>query len=58
MRERLLWVETYDMEIIVATLAPSFFDWIILAGNEDTYKISNKFEIQSDLTRDYGVCCP
>ena len=28
---------------------------IILAGNEDMYKILNKFEFQPDWTTDYGV---
>ena len=36
------------------------FDWIsfILAGNEDDYKSSDEFEIQSDLRKDCGVSCP
>ena len=31
---------------------------LILAGNEDMHKISDKFEFRSDRTTDYGVSCP
>ena len=31
---------------------------IILAGNEDMHKISDKFDFQPDWTTDYGVSCP
>ena len=36
------------------------FDWIhfILAGNNDIHKSLNEFEIQQDLTMNYGVDCP
>ena len=30
----------------------------ILAGNNDIHKSLNEFEIQRDLTMDYGVACP
>ena len=33
-------------------------DLIVLAGNEDMHKISDKFEFWPDLTIDYGVSCP
>ena len=42
-------------ENLVTTLVLSFFfDWFffILAGNEDSHKISNGLEIQQHLTRD------
>ena len=31
---------------------------LILAGNEDMHKISDKFEFQPDQTTDYWVSCP
>ena len=31
---------------------------LILAGNEDMYKISDELEFQPDRTTDYGVSCP
>ena len=31
---------------------------IILAGNEDMHKISDKFELRPDRTTDFGVSCP
>ena len=32
--------------------------FFILAGNEDSHKISDVFEIRVDLTMDCGVSCP
>ena len=41
---------------VVSTLASSFLLYLlILAGNEDNYKISNEFEIQPDFTTYCGV---
>ena len=41
------------MNSVVTTLVPSFFDWIffILAGNKDTHKILDGFEIGQDSIR-------
>ena len=40
--------------------SPYIFDRIffILAGNEDSHKISDEFKIRQDLTMDCGVSCP
>ena len=51
---------TYNGENGVATFSPVVFDPIlfILAGNEDTHKISDELEFWPDRTTDYGVSCP
>ena len=45
---------------VLCSACGAFIDWIfiILAGNNITYKISDGFEIRSDWTLDCGVTCP
>ena len=45
---------------VYRTIGPTLVDWIffILAGNENIYNISDKFEIWLDRTKDCGVICP
>ena len=39
----------------MTTLAPSFWNFFILAAKEDRYKSLCAFEFQPDPTTDYGV---
>ena len=45
---------TYNGKNDVSTFSRLF---LMLAGNEDMHKISNKFEFRPDRTTDYGVSC-
>ena len=50
------------MYTVVTSLAPSFMIsnnliFFILAGNKDSHKILDGFEIQQDRNRDYGQSC-
>ena len=51
---------TYNGENDVSQFFSFVFDPIlfILAGNEDMYKISDKFEFRPDRTMDYKISCP